>query len=295
MRPVRPARPGRPARPVGTITRGTTAPNRLRRVDRWLLDTYAGLLRRADDPFVVDLGYGRAHWTTPERAERLAVIRSDVRVVGLEIDPARVAAALPYARPPRTTFGLGGFELPLDEHLPERRSGELGTVRPLIVRAFNVLRQYNEGEVAHAWRQLTSRLAPGGVVVEGTCDETGRLATWVDLGPHGPRTLTLAARLAALQRPSELAERLPKVLIHRNVPGERVHALFADLDAEWDRAAGWASFGARNRWQQTLQGLRQRGWPLTGPQTRWRPGQLTVAWSAVAPRDGEVARDRRPG
>src|SRR4028119_2270416 len=44
--------------PVGAITRGTTNPNRLRRVDRWLCTVQAPLLRAAADPLVVDLGYG---------------------------------------------------------------------------------------------------------------------------------------------------------------------------------------------------------------------------------------------
>ena len=60
---------------------------------------------------------------------------------------------------------------------------------------------------------------PGGLLVEGTCDEIGRRHVWVALGPEGPRTVTFATRLGSLDRPSDLAERLPKALIHRNVPG----------------------------------------------------------------------------
>ena len=79
-------------RPVGTITRGTTGVNRLRRSDRWLVndELVAGRLRAATDPLVVDLGYGAAPWTTLELAGRLRTVRPDVRVVGLEIDPDRV-------------------------------------------------------------------------------------------------------------------------------------------------------------------------------------------------------------
>ena len=80
-------------------TRGTTGANRLRRADRWLmnsarvrtaLDTGGG---SATAPVAVDLGYGRLPVTTLELATRLRTIRPDVRVVGLEIDPDRVAAA----------------------------------------------------------------------------------------------------------------------------------------------------------------------------------------------------------
>ena len=64
----------------------------------------------------------------------------------------------------------------------------------------NVLRQYGEPEVDGIWQALTKRLAPGGLLVEGTCDELGRLATWVTLDADGPQTLTLAARLGTPRR-----------------------------------------------------------------------------------------------
>ena len=55
-----------------------------------------------DDPLVVDLGYGALPVTTLDLAMRLRQVRSDVRVLGLEIDPHRVdvarAAAGPGAR-----------------------------------------------------------------------------------------------------------------------------------------------------------------------------------------------------
>ena len=58
--------------------------------------------------------------------------------------------------------------------------------------------------------------------MEGTCDELGRITTWVAVGPDArPRSLSVSLRLAGLEHPSIAAERLPKALIHRNVPGER--------------------------------------------------------------------------
>jgi hypothetical protein len=257
-------------RPVGAVTRGTTNPNRLRRVDRWLVARYGGLLRSADDPLVVDLGYGATPVTTVELAARLRAVRRDVRVAGLEIDPARVAAARPAADPPRLVFARGGFEL--------------AGLRPVLVRAFNVLRQYGEDEVPGAWATVTAALATGGVLVEGTCDEPGRLATWVVVTAAGPQTLTLAARLATLDHPSVLAERLPKALIHRNVPGEPVHALLTDLDRAWAAAAPYAAFGRRQRWHRAVTALHRTGWPIRHEPSRWRRGELTVAWPAIAPR-----------
>ena len=71
--------------PVGSVTRGTTNTNRLRRVDRWIADQPQ--FRRAVDPLVVDLGYGASGVTAFELAERLRRARPDVRVLGLEIEP----------------------------------------------------------------------------------------------------------------------------------------------------------------------------------------------------------------
>lgn len=257
-------------RPVGTITRGTTAPNRLRRVDRWLTGVHGGLLRAAPPaPLVVDLGYGAYPVTTVELDARLRAVRTDIRTIGLEIDPVRVAAASPYGRD-GLEFRLGGFELPVNG-------------APTVIRAFNVLRQYDEPQVAGVWRALTSRLAAGGLLVEGTCSENGRVAAWIALDRTGPLTLTLAGRLASLESPAVFAERLPKALIHRNVPGEPIHSFLQSLERAWQSAAPIGDLGARQRWIATVGSLAAR-WPILGRANRWRLGEVTVAWSAVAPR-----------
>lgn len=255
-------------RPVGVVTRGTTNPNRLRRVDSWIADRCAAALGRADDPLVVDLGFGATPVTAVELRSRLVAVRPDVRVVGLEIDPVRVADAQSSAAPPGLTFGRGGFEL--------------AGLRPMVVRTFNVLRQYDESAVAGAWRTMTDALAPGGFLVEGTSDERGRLASWVLLDASGPISLTLAARLANLERPATLAERLPKALIHHNVAGQPVHAFVTALDDAWQAAAAYASFGARQRWIEAVGHLRA-DWPILDRPRRWRRGEVTVAWSSVGP------------
>ncbi|HKN96645.1 MAG TPA: class I SAM-dependent methyltransferase [Pseudonocardiaceae bacterium] len=259
------------ARALGLPTRGTTNPNRLRRVDRWLAGTpsVTAVLARAADPLVVDLGYGATPVTSVELLGRLRAIRPDVRVLGLELDADRVAAAQPAADPPWLEFRRGGFEL----------AGR----NPVLLRAFNVLRQYTEPDAAAAWRTMTERLAPGGLLVEGTCDEIGRRCCWVTLDAAGPRTFTLACRPASVGRPSDLAERLPKALIHRNVPGERVYALLAALDETWARAAPFAPFGHRARWVEAVRALAADGWPVVDRRRRWRLGEVTVEWSAVAP------------
>jgi hypothetical protein len=145
----------------------------------------------------------------------------------------------------------------------------------------NVLRQYDEPAAAAAWETMLSRLAPGGLLVEGTCDELGRLGSWVTLDATGPLTLTLAAQVASLDRPATLAERLPKALIHHNVPGEPVHALLAAFDAAWASAARLAPFGPRQRWVAAVESLAAADWPVLGDRRRWRLGEVTLAWSAV--------------
>ena len=255
--------------PIGSITRGTTGTNRLRRVDRWIAELPS--FRRAVDPLVVDLGYGASATTTLELHQRLSQLRPRVEVVGLEIDPARVTHAALSARP-GVRFALGGFEVPL----PGGRSAT-------VIRAFNVLRQYDEAEVLAAWRLMVSRLEPGGVLVEGTCNEVGRVASWVDVTAEGPRSLTVSLRLADLERPSIVAERLPKALIHRNVSGERVHAFLVDLDRHWQFNAALSVYGPSQRWIATAQGLAQEGWPVQGGRSRWKLGELTLHWAAVAP------------
>ena len=81
------------ARAIGLPTRGTTNANRLRRMDNWITVTLAPQLRATADPLVIDLGYGASPGTAIELADRLARVRADVRVLGLELDPERVAAA----------------------------------------------------------------------------------------------------------------------------------------------------------------------------------------------------------
>ena len=274
-----PSRPGKKAprlaagraRALGLPTRGTTNANRLRRVDRWLLATQIPRLRDAARPLVVDLGYGSSAVTTLELVERLGPEVNGLEVVGLEIDPARVAAVEADRDPPRVDFRVGGFEL--------------AGLQPVLVRAFNVLRQYDESEVAaaRAWATMQAALAPGGLLVEGTCDEWGRRSAWVALDADGPLTLTLSTRVADISTPSDLAERLPKALIHHNVPGQPVHEFLKAFDATWAAAAGRSTCGPRPRGVAAVEGLAAQGWPMVGSTRRWRHGEVTVRWSSVAP------------
>ena len=250
-------------------TRGTTAANRLRRADRWLTGSarVRAALQSSQDPLVVDLGYGRLPVTTTELAARLRSVSPTVRVVGLEIDPQRVADA--HSEDPAVEFAVGGFEL--------------AGLRPVLVRAFNVLRQYPAEAVDGAWATMRAQLAPSGVIVDGTCDELGRRACWVLLDADGPVSLTMACDPRHIDRPSDLAERLPKVLIHQNVSGQPIHALLKAADRAWDSAATQSVFGPRARWQSMLTALAAAGVPMYAQRRSRRDAVLTVPWETVSP------------
>lgn len=244
---------------VGQATRGTTGSNRLRRFDRWIAHLAGRELRR-DAPLAVDLGFGADPTTTLEWQRSLHALNPRIRVVGVEIDPQRVARAQDSIE-----AVCGGFEIPTAE-------------QPFLIRAANVLRQYDRTEVEGAWSLMCSRLAPGGWLVEGTCDERGRLTAMVSLNAEGPQWLTLSCRLAGLEHPSEVAARLPKALIHDNVAGTAINALLRDMDSEWQRAP---RFGARQRWIAMAAALAE-GWEVRDGPARWRLGELTVPWRRAA-------------
>ncbi|MBZ8177613.1 class I SAM-dependent methyltransferase [Corynebacterium poyangense] len=255
---------------VGVITRGTTGENRLRRCDRWMV--YQDQIRRpllaADHPLAIDLGYGASHTTTVEWARWLRRIRPDIDVVGLEIAPERVL-------PPRdgVRFELGGFEL--------------AGYRPHLVRAFNVLRQYDVSQVPATWKMVCSSLAPGGRYIEGTCDELGRRCSWVTLTSDGPQSLTLAWDPHHVDCPSQLAERLPKALIHRNTPGEKIYHVLQRLDSAWQRCAGWSPHGPRIRWRKTVEMLRAEGLAIEPQRRPIRDNLVTVPWDLVSTGDDD--------
>ena len=264
----------RPSKPQGDITRGTTHPNRLRRVDRWMLHAVCPVIRASADPLVVDLGYGASPVTTREMFDRFTKhVRPDVEVTGIEIDPVRVEEGQVIAEP-RLNFRYGGFEVPLEND----RS-------PIAIRAFNVLRQYEESEVVDAWKQMSSRLAPDGFLVEGTCDEIGRRSTWVAVraGEATPETFSISLHLDDLELPSDVAPRLPKSLIHRNVAGEKIHTFLQDLDRAWLSHSAMITFGARQRWVAAVETL-SASYPIRDNKARWRLGELTVPWEVVAPK-----------
>lgn len=255
-------------KPQGSVTRGTTNPNRLRRVDRYIASLP---IVKKSGAVVVDLGFGASPITAIELLARLKKINPSVRVVGIEIERERVERALPMASE-SLDFLHGGFETPLPD----------GLINADLIRAFNVLRQYNESEVSSAWKLMQSRLSSDGVLIDGTCDEIGRVSCWVTLDKFAPKVLTISLRLSGLDLPSKVAERLPKILIHKNVPGEKIYDYLLALDTSWQNHSGIGVFGSSQRWIAVCKDLRKQGWPIIGETKRWRLGEISVDWSAVA-------------
>ncbi|MEN9714372.1 MAG: hypothetical protein RLZZ164_1036 [Actinomycetota bacterium] len=257
-------------KPLGNITRGTTNPNRLRRVDRYIA---ALPIAYRENVVAVDLGFGASPITAVELLDRLHKINPTARMVGIEIDRERVERGKPYENA-QLKFLHGGFETPLPAEFGEEAD---------LIRAFNVLRQYDESEVAAAWAKMQSRLSNDGYLIEGTCDEIGRVSSWVTLDKWGPVSLTISLRLLGLELPSKVAERLPKVLIHRNFEGEMIHMFLKELDAAWKNHAALGVFSPTQRWLAVCKDMSAWGWPIISNNKRHKLGEITVSWHAILP------------
>lgn len=144
---------------VDKITRGKTRAGRLARLDEvlaiWLPDVFS-----ASDGWFIDLGFGREPVTTLETASLLRELGAGLSVMGVEVDPERVAMA--SAAHPEHTWRVGGFEL-----------AEQGAEDARLVRAMNVLRQYDASLAPEAYASMGRALCDGGALVVGSCDGAG--------------------------------------------------------------------------------------------------------------------------
>ena len=259
----------RATRPLGQPTRGKTARNRLRRVDNFVTQYDPALLRRRDADFhhawFVDVGYGAEPWTTLESAARLRALTPDLPVLGVEIDPERVAAAQPYADE-NTCFRLGGFNLPLQRHA----DGQPERVR--LIRAFNVLRQYQAHEVAQAWAALGDTLLPGGLLIEGTSEPFGRI--WVAnlLRRHATalhyEALVFSTNFRLGFDPADFQAVLPKQFIHRMTPGEDIYRLMQTWKAAARATVALRAWSTRQWFRAAAEELAAQGYAVDC-RTRW--------------------------
>jgi hypothetical protein len=263
--------PRRSKKPQGHPTRGKTAPNRLRPTDTYLALCYGGILRRLPGLYV-DLGFGESPQTTLETAGRLRRLNPDLRILGVEIDPARVAAAREYSGP-GTEFRLGGFNLPLE-------AGECAAV----IRAMNVLRQYPEQAYRASIDELTARLCPEGLLLEGTSDPPGRLMVFNLYRRTGGASvcegLVFSVRLRHPFSPRDLQAVLPKNYIHHAEPGGTLDRFFGDWERCWRRAFRQSPRDARRRFLLAARALsKECGHPVDGRSSLLARGFLRLTAS----------------
>ena len=247
-------------KPIGLPTRGKTASNRLRRVDNFILLYEPSLLTRTDSLFqrsmFVDLGYGFDARTTLESAERFRRVNPNLPILGVEIDKERVDAAIPYADE-ITHFRLGGFNLPL-------QSAE--SVR--LIRAFNVLRQYEEKDFSPAYEQLAHYVLPGGLMIEGTSNPFGSI--WVanlvrktlEGNPWKFEALVFSTNFRMGFDITDFQAVLPKNYIHHVIQGELIY----DFIEAWKRSAAETSpakvFGLKQWFAASAESLASKGYDI---------------------------------
>lgn len=243
-------------KPEGQPTRGKTADNRLRRVDNFILLYEPALLTRTDglfsDSLFVDLGYGFDARTTLESAARFRRVNPNLNILGVEIDKERVDAALPFADD-KTFFRLGGFNLPL-------QNGE--HVR--LIRAFNVLRQYEEKDFAPAYERLAEYVLPDGLMIEGTSTPFGglwaaNLVRSAEAGQWTFEALVFSTNFHSGFDVEEFQTILPKNYIHHVVKGEPIFDFFE----AWKRSAAETvhakTFGLKQWFAASAEALAQKG------------------------------------
>jgi len=267
--------PINPNRPQGQITRGKTAPNRLRNVDHFLACYDPALLTRRDGPyrdaFYIDLGYGAEPTTTLESAARLRKVNPDLPVLGIEIEPDRVRRGLPFTDD-KTFFRLGGFNMPLQKS----SDGKPETVR--LVRAFNVLRQYDECEVIPACNNIMKSVLPGGLFLDGTSDPFGRVWTGNLIRKTSTdwhlEALVLGANLRLELDADAFQTRLPKSFIHRMVPGQPIFKFMEDWKASTRDTRSHSVWGPRDWFVAAGNLMVQKGYNIARPGKWLRRGWL---------------------
>ncbi|MGE5377122.1 MAG: methylase [Bacteroidota bacterium] len=260
-------------KPEGQPTRGKTASNRLRRVDNFILLYEPWLLSRTDglfaDAMFVDLGYGFDARTTLESASRFRRLNPDLKILGVEIDKERVEAALPFADE-KTFFRLGGFNLPL-------KQGE--HVR--LIRAFNVLRQYEEKDFAPAYERLAEYVLPGGLMIEGTSNPFGSIwsanlvrrtmesrSELLDLRHWQHEALVFSTNFRLGFDVEEFQTILPKNLIHHVVRGESIFDFFENWKSAAAETSAMRTYGARQWFIATAERMAARGIAVAA-QRKW--------------------------
>ncbi|MBN2443139.1 MAG: hypothetical protein JXJ04_17395 [Spirochaetales bacterium] len=212
------------------------------------------------DAMFVDLGFGKFPATTLQTAEYLRRINPELLVLGVEIDKTLVLEAEKYSDD-LTQFRYGGFNLPL-KHL---KNIPIENVR--IIRAFNVLRQYNEDEVYDAFMTLGHYLLPGGLIIEGTSDPYGRVWAANILRKNKSDHLIKEALVFSTNfkggfEPRHFQPILPKNYIHHMVPGEEIYTFIEDWKKEYKKNLSTGKTTAKQLFIDTARNLKEQGYAV---------------------------------
>jgi len=244
----------KPTKPQGQPTRGKTALNRLRQVDNYICLAWGHHLI-GQNPLIVDVGYGEYAWTALEMYNRLMRVNPNLHLLGLEIDPLRVKNALPHINPPVIDFQLGGFNI----------SDILSDKKATFIRAYNVLRQYDESDVADALQTMGNSLAEDGLLIEGTSTPTGRIVAFdvyqKKAGSLVHRQLVFGSNLRHADTPTEFQAILPKRLIH-HAYDESVWSFFRMWERGLSLARGAGQYQHRRRWSYAVRYLHEQGYAI---------------------------------
>ncbi len=188
---------------------------------------------------MIDVGFGAQPWTTLDMRACWLRFNPRLRVVGVEIDPERVTAARPYADPPAVDFRLGGFNL---SELLDVPGGE----RARLIRCYNVLRQYDESAVQPALDMMSAALEPGGILIEGTSNPTGRIVAFDVYRQSGEglvhQALVFGTNFRGPVEPVDFQTILPRRLIH-HMADARPSAFFQAWRKAYTLVRGIANYG----------------------------------------------------
>jgi hypothetical protein len=195
-------------------------------------------------------------------------VNPDLPILGVEIEKERVEAALPYADE-KTFFRLGGFNLPLKE-------GEY--VR--LIRAFNVLRQYEEQDFAPAYERLAQYVLPGGLMIEGTLNPFGsiwcttvvrrieeaeslmaRMENW-RIRDWRLEALVFSTNFRMGFDITDFQAVLPKNFIHPVSPGEPIHDFFEAWKQSAAETSAMKVYGLRQWFIHSAELLAGKGYKI---------------------------------
>lgn len=260
------------AQPIGQQTRGKTARNRLRRADIFLTRFAPALIKQPDPPgkkaLFVDLGFGATPHTTLESANHFWKLNPSLGILGVEIDPDRVSSAR-GTKTDQIDFRLGGFNLPLKKN---------ETVR--LIRAFNVLRQYDETDYLDSIQMMTTNLIVGGMLIEGTSDPFGRvwaanLFRKVAENKTDLEALIFSTNFRISFNPADFQPVLPKNLIHHMAEPSPILGFFNCWKAVALEKIHYKAFSDRQWFIETANRLADEGYQLDLRKKMLKSGFLT--------------------